>query len=89
VRAWGSGRWTAPAADAGAPHEAKLLRLDSSKARERLAWRPVYGVEEAVAKTVEWHRAASKPGFDALAFTRAQLADYAAAAGRPAAGANS
>lgn len=84
VRAWGGGRWAA-VAEANAPHEAGLLRLDSAKARARLKWRPVYGVDEAVAQTVAWHLAAAKPGFDALAFTRAQIASYAAAAARPAA----
>ena len=88
VRAWGSGCWSSPAADGPQPHEAGLLRLDSTKARERLSWRPVYGVDEAVAKTVAWHRAAAQPGFDALAFTRAQLADYTAA-GKAAAGTRS
>ncbi|MBI4062054.1 MAG: CDP-glucose 4,6-dehydratase [Elusimicrobia bacterium] len=81
VRGWGSGRWTA-ADDSAAPHEAGLLKLDSSKARERLSWRPVYGVDEAVARTVAWYRAAAAPGFDALAFTRGQIADYAEAARR-------
>ena len=86
VRGWGSGRWTAADADPSAPHEAGLLKLDSGKARARLSWRPVYGADEAVARTVAWYRAAAEPGFDALAFTRRQIADYTAAlapAGRP------
>ena len=39
------------------PHEAKTLRLDSSKARDRLDWQPVWTVEQALAATVQWHRA--------------------------------
>ena len=85
VRAWGSGSWTSPAVDPAAPHEAGLLQLNSDKAHERLAWTPSCGVEAGVAKTVAWHHAASLPGFDALAFTRAQIA--ARAAGRAGAGA--
>jgi CDP-glucose 4,6-dehydratase len=80
VRGWGSGRWNAADADPAAPHEAGLLKLDSKKARARLAWRPVYGADEAVARTVSWYRAAARPGFDALEFTRGQISDYAAAA---------
>lgn len=38
------------------PHEAKLLKLDISKARAELKWRPVYNVEKTVEKTMEWYR---------------------------------
>ena len=79
VRAWGSGSWSAPAADPSAPREAGLLRLDSAKAHERLGWRPVYGVDEALARTVAWYRAAGERGFDARAFSRGQIRDYDAA----------
>lgn len=36
------------------PHEARYLKLDSLRAQERLGWRPVLGLEEAVAVTVSW-----------------------------------
>lgn len=39
------------------PHEAQLLYLDSGKAREKLAWRPVWTFEESVAATAEWYQA--------------------------------
>jgi CDP-glucose 4,6-dehydratase len=38
-------------------HEAMLLKLDSSKARKRLAWAPRWGLFEALRKTVDWHLA--------------------------------
>jgi CDP-glucose 4,6-dehydratase len=37
-------------------HESRLLRLDSSKAAQKLEWRPVFDFEEAVSLTVEWYR---------------------------------
>jgi CDP-glucose 4,6-dehydratase len=40
-----------------APHEANLLRLDSSKARKLLKWRPVLSLGEAITWTVDWYRA--------------------------------
>ena len=80
VRAWGSGQWT-PAVETAAPHEAGQLRLDSSKAHERLDWRPSCRVDEAVARAIAWYRAAQEPGFDALAFSRRQIAEYAAGVG--------
>jgi CDP-glucose 4,6-dehydratase len=36
-------------------HEAGTLKLDSTKARSRLAWSPRWSLDEALEKTVEWH----------------------------------
>jgi CDP-glucose 4,6-dehydratase len=38
------------------PHEAKLLKLDSSKARNLLRWRPVWNFEKTIDVTVNWYR---------------------------------
>ena len=43
-------------------HEAHLLQLDITKARERLGWRPVWEVERAVAATARWYREFYGPG---------------------------
>lgn len=40
-----------------APHEANFLKLDCSKIKKVFDWKPKWGVEEAVVKTVEWARA--------------------------------
>jgi CDP-glucose 4,6-dehydratase len=54
---WGEGAgWHAPGGTGG-PHEANFLRLDSSKIRARLGWRPRWHIEQAVGETVEWTRA--------------------------------
>jgi CDP-glucose 4,6-dehydratase len=37
-------------------HEAHLLRLDSSKARTALHWRPRWTLDQTLAKTVQWYR---------------------------------
>jgi CDP-glucose 4,6-dehydratase len=37
------------------PHEAKSLRLDSSRARARLGWRPAWLLDQALDATVEWY----------------------------------
>ena len=42
--------------DPSAPHEAKALRLDSTKAHTRLGWEPVVSLAEAVSLTVQWYR---------------------------------
>ncbi len=40
-----------------APHEASLLKLDCTKAREQLGWHPVWNAEATFKKTVDWYRA--------------------------------
>jgi CDP-glucose 4,6-dehydratase len=37
------------------PHEAILLKLDSSKAKAKLGWAPRWNLEMALSKTIEWH----------------------------------
>ncbi len=53
---WGEGSWVTPAAGGTEPHEAHLLSVDSSKARARLGWAPVWGASEAVRHTTAWYR---------------------------------
>lgn len=58
--------WTgapAPISDTGChPHEAQTLRLDSSKARAHLGWRPGLKLEDALDWIVSWHRSVSAGG---------------------------
>ena len=43
--------------DPNAPHEARLLKLDCSKAKERLGWKPVWSGLDTVEVTASWYRA--------------------------------
>ncbi len=72
---WGN---TLPATvpDGTQPHEAGLLRLDSTKARSLLGWTPVLSLETALEWIVDWHR--SSAAGDPRAVTRAQIAEYRA-----------
>ncbi|WP_291231073.1 CDP-glucose 4,6-dehydratase [Dokdonella sp.] len=38
------------------PHEAAILRLNCDKATAQLAWRPVWGIDTALARTAGWYR---------------------------------
>jgi CDP-glucose 4,6-dehydratase len=38
-------------------HEATLLKLDSSKARANLGWRPRWSIDTALNKAIEWYMA--------------------------------
>jgi CDP-glucose 4,6-dehydratase len=68
--------------DAGAhPAESRAVKLDSSKARMRLGWRPRWSLEEGLARTVAWHRS-RRAGEDLRTASLAQIAAF----GDPAAG---
>jgi len=78
LAALGQGR-VVEAPEPGAPHEAHLLTLDSARARAGLGWRPRWGFADAIGRTAAWY-AAWAAGADMAAFTRAQIADFQAAA---------
>ena len=39
------------------PHEAHFLKLDCSKAKMRLNWQPVWGLNTTLSKIIHWHKA--------------------------------
>lgn len=59
----------------GAPHEANLLRLDCSKARHKLNWRPALPFDDAIRLTANWYRDWSG-GTDMRAASVRQIHDY-------------
>lgn len=71
---WGGGvRWEHDTAFR--PHEAMLLRVDATKARVRLGWRPGLGVADALRWTVEWFKALDT-GESAVDITYRQIERY-------------
>lgn len=57
-------------------HEARLLKLDSSKARREIGWRPKWTIEQSLDSIVEWHRAYQRHE-DMQAVCLAQIEQYA------------
>ena len=57
------------------PHEAMLLRVDATKARLRLGWRPQLDTASALAWTVDWYRAVLD-GLPALDAADEQIARF-------------
>jgi CDP-glucose 4,6-dehydratase len=57
------------------PHEARYLKLDSSRARARLGWRPQVALDAALEATVEWYRELSG-GADMRAVTVGQIETF-------------
>ena len=72
---WGGGATVVCEPDAGNPHEAGLLTLDNSAARNLLAWQPRWPLDLALDMTHAWHRAWLDGG-DMRAFSLAQIARY-------------
>ena len=62
------------------PHEARYLKLDSSRARSRLGWRPGWDLGDGLDAVVAWYRAL-RDGADLRAETVGQIEafHYAAA----------
>lgn len=77
VERWGEGAsWERD--ERPQPHEAAYLKLDCSRARARLAWRPRWSVSQAIARIVDWHKA-YRGGDDMWAITRTQIDEYTSA----------
>ncbi len=56
VKHWGSDLNWIDRYDGG-PHEANFLKLDCSKLKSALGWKPHWNLEKAIEKTVEWSKA--------------------------------
>ena len=72
--AWGEGaEWEN--LSQGGPHEANFLKLDCSRIRSALGWKPRWQVEEAVTNTVKWYQAWLN-GDDMEVYTDFQIKEY-------------
>jgi CDP-glucose 4,6-dehydratase len=57
------------------PHEARYLKVDSSRARVRLGWAPRWHLDQALDSIVEWY-SGLRAGADMRALTLRQLEDF-------------
>lgn len=71
---WPGGlEWTAdPGPD---PHEARYLKVDSSRAKARLGWAPLWGLEDALTSICEWYQALVD-GANMRDVTLSQISEY-------------
>ena len=60
--------------DDNGPHEAAVLRLDCTKARTELGWRPILGLDRTLDMTAAWYREAASGS--AAEVTDRQIAVY-------------
>ena len=75
LKVWGSGSYELDERP-GDPHEAGVLKLDSSKAKARLGWTPLLSLEDSVRYTVEWYHAAWTDLPSCQKLSLAQIAGY-------------
>jgi CDP-glucose 4,6-dehydratase len=76
------GEWR-DASDSGAPRESDRLTLAIDKAAQVLDWRPTWGAEDAIARTVQWYHQRHVAGHaDMAGITRQQIHEYCAHARR-------
>ena len=62
-------------ANINGPHEANFLKLDSTKAKQTLNWKPKWNVNKAVANTAGWYRIFAN-NEDLEAITNKQIEEY-------------
>jgi CDP-glucose 4,6-dehydratase len=62
LRCWKGGAWRAAGDRGGRMPEAHTLRLNIDKALTQLGWRPVWNVDQTVARTARWYQRFSQGG---------------------------
>jgi CDP-glucose 4,6-dehydratase len=63
------------------PHEAKYLKLDCTKARVKLGWRPRTDLDTALQWTVEWYKD-HRQGADARGLCQQQIRNFSSGEGK-------
>lgn len=74
-RKWGEGASWKNVAEKDAPHEANFLKLDCSKIKAALQWKPRWHIADAIEKTVEWSKAYLS-GADIRTVMERQIREY-------------
>jgi CDP-glucose 4,6-dehydratase len=72
IKTWGRGAWE-NTGNPNQPHEASLLKLDITRARQELNWSPKLSASEAIDWTIKWYK---KDWHNALAFSFEQIENY-------------
>ena len=74
LKHWGSNTQWVNQYDGG-PHEANYLKLDCSKLKTTFGWKPVWDLNEAVKRVVEWSKCWSQ-GEDVYKCMMNQVNDF-------------
>lgn len=74
-KSWGKDASWRDTSKPGQPHEANFLKLDSSRVRMTLGWKPVWNIEDAIRAVVEWSRA-YLDGAETITIMEKQIKEY-------------
>jgi len=72
---YGQGAQFHTVTDQEEPHEANLLRLDASKAKKAMGWKPRWKLDTAIEQTVSWY-CGHLDGRDMINLTARQIEEY-------------
>lgn len=72
---WGNNLKWINKSEINAPHEANFLKLDSTKIKNTFNWKPKWGIEKSIEKTVEWTKTYSNKE-DIIACTSKQIDEF-------------
>ncbi|HJV75270.1 MAG TPA: CDP-glucose 4,6-dehydratase [Noviherbaspirillum sp.] len=73
---WPELAWQMDPQAADAPHEARFLYLDSSKARLQLDWKPTWGLNTGLRETARWYHTVQQNPSKARTITEQQLEQF-------------
>jgi len=76
IKSWGEGSWVYSGKASDRQKEARTLRLDSTKAKRGLGWRPQLLLDQAVDLTVDWYKADTSESYDMGEFSEQQIREY-------------
>lgn len=75
IEEWGQGSYRVEQQN-NSLHEAKLLRLDCSKAVNELKWYPKWNAAQAIQQTIKWYKKVIDKELTALEMTQEQITQY-------------
>jgi CDP-glucose 4,6-dehydratase len=76
VEEWGAGSWKSPENAGNQPHEANFLKLDCTKANNKLGWYPVIDIQKTIQMTTRWYKEYHQGNANMLDVTLADIDNY-------------
>ena len=76
INNYGKGKWHSSNGESNKEHEANFLALDTSKARYHIGWQPIYNIDKAINKTVNWYKEMSKGNQNMMNVCQNQINEY-------------
>jgi CDP-glucose 4,6-dehydratase len=74
IRLWGDGNYSID--NSSKLHESSMLKLDISKSRHYLKWKPVYNINESLKQSVDWYSNYYNNKEDIYQYTLNQIVNY-------------